>query len=87
MSVGRPMGPLVSPCSHNQEGSAVQPSGSKETPCHLGLTQASDPMQKLQHPGRYGKNRILQPCRRRAVVEWSDAFVINFRFSPHARYH
>ena len=38
----------------------MQSSGSKEPPCHLGLTQASDPMQKLRHPGGYGKNRILR---------------------------
>jgi hypothetical protein len=52
MSVGQPMGLEFSPCSHHQEGSVTLSSGSKEPCCHLGWTQASDPMQKLRHPGR-----------------------------------
>jgi len=74
MSVNRPMGHLVSPCSHNLESLAMQSSGSKEPPYHLGLMQASDPMQELQHPGRCGKNRILQVCCRRAE-SWSSGRV------------
>lgn len=75
MSVNRPMAPLVSPCSHNSDGIAIPSSGSKEPPYHLGLMQASDPMQELQHPGRCGKNRILQPCCRLQKFGVLDASV------------
>jgi hypothetical protein len=74
MSVNRPMGHLVSLGSHNLESLAMQSSGSKEPPYHLGLMQASDPMQELQHPGRCGKTRILQVCCWRAE-SWSSGRV------------
>jgi hypothetical protein len=79
MSVGRPMGLESSPCSYHQERSATLSSGSKEPYCHLEWTQASDSMQKLQHPGRVlveswqnpGKSRFRQV---RPIVPQLGAF-------------